>query len=174
MRRSRRGFTLIEVMVALTLGAVVVLLVHQSFATAADTVTRLDDARREHGTRMEAQAYVTRAFGSLAIGTPGARGFEGLPDRVTFSTQLDAARAPTQLTIAVADSALGVMMPGRAFRPLEPAAAVGFDYLLSYGSQASWVQGWHSPVSAPLAVRARIARSDGTTDTLLLLIGPRG
>ena len=53
------------------------------------------------------------------------------------------------------------------------ADAVTFDYLLSYGSQASWVQAWHSPVSAPLAVRLRVRQGEAA-DTLFFLIGPRG
>ena len=50
------------------------------------------------------------------------------------------------------------------------------EYLLEPGANARWMKGWQSPVSAPLAVRLRIAREDssGLVDTLLLAIGPRG
>jgi len=55
-----------------------------------------------------------------------------------------------------------------------------FDYLLEPGARARWVREWVSPVSAPLAVRLRIAylpRTASTAhhaDTLLLLIKERG
>ena len=52
--------------------------------------------------------------------------------------------------------------------------AVGLDYLLEPGIQAAWVQEWISAVSAPLAVRARVRRAGGRTDTTLYLIKARG
>jgi hypothetical protein len=58
---------------------------------------------------------------------------------------------------------------------LTPAEAVAFDYLASYGSASAWVQEWHSPVSAPVAVRLRLRRdSAAAVDTLLFIVGPRG
>jgi hypothetical protein len=51
---------------------------------------------------------------------------------------------------------------------------VTFEYLLEYGAQARWVQEWHSPASAPLAVRLRLQADSGAVDTLMLVIGPRG
>ena len=47
------------------------------------------------------------------------------------------------------------------------------------GEQARFVREWISPVSAPIAVRLRIARRreagySEQVDTLLVLVGPRG
>lgn len=172
MRRND-GFTLIEVLVALTIGSLVVLMVHQGFAGATDLAARLDAERRPHTERMESRAFLARAFGSLEIGTRGTHGFEGLPDRVSFSADLGA-DGPTDLTVRVTARRLVVEQQGAAARTLDSADAIFFDYLLAYGSQSSWVLEWHSPASAPLAARMRLTRRDGTVDTLLLLIGPRG
>ena len=121
---------------------------------------------------MEARAYLARAFGSLEIGTPRSAGFAGLPDRVTFAAALDE-RGPTALTILTEGGALLVTENGAA-RVLDSLSGLRCDYLLAYGSEARWVQEWLSPASAPLAARLRLVRADGSADTLLLLIGPRG
>ena len=52
-------------------------------------------------------------------------------------------------------------------------SGVAFDYLLEPGAHAAWVREWISPVSAPVAVRVRIARG-AAVDTLLFIVGPRG
>ncbi len=172
MRRNA-GFTLIEVLVALTIGSLVVLMVHESFGGAMDLAARLDAERQAHAAHMEAHAFLTRAFGSLEIGTPGTHGFEGLPDRVRFSSVLDA-KTPEDVTIRLVGGRLVAERGTATARMLDSAGAVAFDYLLSYGSNASWVQEWHSPASAPLAARMRLLRPDGAIDTLLFIIGPRG
>ena len=172
MRRSP-GFTLIEVLVALTISSLVVLMVHQGFAGASDLAARLDAERRPHSARMAAHAFLTRAFGSLEIGTVGTHGFEGLPDRVSFSADLGEDR-PANLTVRAIEGRLVVEQPGAAARALDSADALAMDYLLAYGSESRWVQEWHSPASAPLAARMRLTRRDGTIDTLMLIIGPRG
>ena len=55
---------------------------------------------------------------------------------------------------------------------------VAFDYLLDPGADTKWVREWISPVSAPLAVRVRIAgcgrRDVACVDTLLFLVKERG
>jgi prepilin-type N-terminal cleavage/methylation domain-containing protein len=172
MRRSA-GFTLIEVLVALTIGSLVVLMVHESFGGAMDLAARLDAERQAHAAHMEAHAFLTRAFGSLEIGTPGTHGFEGLPDRMRFSTVLDT-QMPEDVTVRLVDGQLVAERGTVVARTIDSATAIAFDYLLSYGSTASWVQEWHSPASAPLAARLRLLHPDGAIDTLLFIIGPRG
>ena len=56
-----------------------------------------------------------------------------------------------------------------------------FDYLLEPGAESRWVREWVSPVSAPVAVRMRIAKAGCgkrdagcVVDTLLFLIKERG
>ena len=172
MVTEHRGFTLIEVLVALTIGALVVLMVHQSFGSAAAVVDRLDNTRRLHRTRMDAEERLTEGFGSLEAGTAAGTGFEGAENRVEFSRAGGSGGRrigrPERLVLRVQDS---LLLLGN--EPLLAANDVAFDYLLSYGAQASWVRSWHSPVSAPLAVRMRLERGP-TTDTLLFFIGPRG
>ncbi len=166
--RALKGFTLIEVMVALTLGAMVVLAAHQTFGAATDTTARLEAARVAHDTEMRARQWLTVAFASLDVATPGQTGFQGSPERVAFS-----ALPARRVVLEVADGQL-VAREDTATNRLLTAERVTFDYLLHTGADEAWVRAWQSPVSAPLAVRLRLARPDGAVDTLLFAIGPRG
>jgi prepilin-type N-terminal cleavage/methylation domain-containing protein len=169
----RNGFTLIEMLVALTIGAIVVLMVHDSFAGTTDLTVRLDSDRRTQVERVAMRAFLTRAFGSLEIGTPHTHGFEGLPDRVAFSSALDGAQ-PAGLLIRASNGRLVAEGSSPSPTQLNDVAVLSCEYLLSYGSESTWVQEWHSPASAPLAARLRLMHADGGVDTLLFIIGPRG
>lgn len=64
---------------------------------------------------------------------------------------------------------------GAAVRLADAVLGLECDYLLVPGADARWVRQWHSPLSAPLAVRLRLLRQDGLqVDTLLLLVRERG
>ena len=71
--------------------------------------------------------------------------------------------------------------PGASIVLRDSIAELALDYLLEQGADAAWVRQWISPVSAPVAVRLRIATTgcvmrDGkcVVDTLLFLIKERG
>ncbi len=85
MRRS--GFTLIEVLVALTLSAVVVLLAHRVFAAVLDGTRQVRSARARLDRDANARRWLVDAFGSLAVGPVGGS-FEGEPGRVRFAAWL--------------------------------------------------------------------------------------
>ena len=184
------GFTLLEVVVALTLGSLVVLFAHRLFTGVADGTRRLAEARHALDRESNARRWLAEAFGSLAVGEAGAA-FAGRADRVEFgswqrtgegwlvSCRIGIGRRGGRL---IAD--LG---PGDSVVVADSVKEVRFDYLLDPGEipsahdlaaragvQATFVREWMSPVSAPLAVRVRIARAAGMVDTLLLIVGPRG
>lgn len=188
MRRDR-GFTLIEVVTALSLGALVVLFAHRLFAGVADGTRRLAEARRALDRESNARRWLAEAFGSLAVGEAGAA-FAGHADRVEFGSwqrtregwlvrrRIGIGRRGGRLVADVG--------PGDSVVLADSVKEARFDYLLDPGEIAStqdldvpgeravFVREWMSPVSAPLAVRMRIARAAGVVDTLLLLVGPRG
>lgn len=161
------GFTLIEVLVALTLSAVVVLLAHRVFTGVVDGSARLQAARTALDRDGNARRALTEMFGSLDVGTEGAGGFAGRPSRVEFATW---ERVPAgwlerrRVALAAQDGRFGAW---------SDVSSVEFDYLLDPGANAAWVREWISPVSAPVAVRVRIMRVT-TTDTLLFIVGSRG
>lgn len=192
--RGRDGFTLVEVLVALTLGALVVLLAHRLFTGVADGAVRLDDVRRALDREANARRWLAATFGSLDVGE-GSGGFAGRPSAAEFASwQLvpEGWFARRRITLARQDSRLvAVIAPNDSVILAESVAHLELDYLLDVldgggdgtgapGERATFVREWISPVSAPVAVRLRIAYEGrgtgdaGRVDTLLVLIGPRG
>ena len=182
-RTTPFGFTLVEVVVALTIGALVVLLAHQLLAAVADRGRTLTTARTALDRAANARRWLASAFLSLDVGTEGAGRFDGQPDHVTFSTWLltpEGWLERRQVTLGVEGGRLqAVVIPGTAIALGDSVRYVDFDYLLERGAESRWVREWVSSVSAPLAVRMRVEQSlgsggSGLADTLLFLIKERG
>jgi prepilin-type N-terminal cleavage/methylation domain-containing protein len=172
------GFTLIEVLVALTIGALVVLVAHQLFAAVAERGHTLIVARTALDRAVNARRWLAATFLSLDVGTDGAGGFDGRPDHVTFSTWLltpDGWFERRQVTLgADAGQLHALVTPGTTLALRDSVSDLELDYLLEPGAESRWVREWVSPVSAPVAVRMRIANARGGIDTLLFLIKERG
>jgi prepilin-type N-terminal cleavage/methylation domain-containing protein len=191
--RHDRGFTLIEVLLALTIGSVVVLLAHRLFTGVADGARRMNAVRTALDRAANAKRVLVEAFGSLDVGN--GTGFAGRADHLEFAAWL---RTPegwlTRQRVALGvNRGRLVALIGFADSIVlaDSVRQVEFDYLLESGEEtgapdampgegARFVREWLSPVSAPLAVRMRIeysSRERGMgvgADTLLLLVGPRG
>ena len=165
---KRAGFTLIEVMVALVIGTAVVLMVHQTFASLIDISARLEEARAKQARDYRARDLLAATFGSLDVRSSE---FAGGTDRIRFGT-VAGGNAESAELFARAGSLL-LVRPGRTDTVM-PAASMRADYLLSDGAQSRWLMQWHSPSSAPVLIRLRLARDTLRTDTLLLAVGSRG
>ena len=183
------GFTLIEVLLALTLGALVVLAAHRVFTGVADGALRLREARVSLDREANARRWLSAAFASMDIGASGG-GFTGRPDQVEFGAWLLGpkgwyslrhvtlvchdgrlfAEAPPDESIVLADSVSGLELDYLLDVRSDAASDSTADGL---GERARFVREWISPVSAPVAVRLRISHSF-RVDTLLLIVGPRG
>lgn len=179
MRHGSRGFTLIEVMVALTLSAIVVLLAHQIFSGVLDGVGRLGTARAALARRANARRWLIEAFGSLQAGADSAGSFDGHRDQVGFTTWLRVAPSGLRrerIVLGQLGTSLVASDAGGVLTLADSVTQVRFDYLLEPGANTTWAGEWLSPVSAPLAVRLRITYLGARpkTDTLLLVIGGRG
>ncbi len=175
-RQPDRGFTLLELIVALTIGAMVVLMAHRVLRGVIDGAEALQAARNALDHEANGRRMLTSLFGSLDV-TADSVEFRGEPTRVAFTTwhrDGHGFRTRSQVTLMSQDSslvALGVHQEPLAVLPAVVTLEV--DYLLEYGAQERWVRAWISPASAPAAVRLRLAR--GThVDTVLLVIGGRG
>ncbi len=194
MRRDRsRGFTLIEVLVALTVSGIVVLLAHAVFTAVTDAGRQVQAARTALDHESNAGRWMQATFLSLDVGSDsGAGPFEGRPDRVAFGAWLETPggwfeRQRVELRLdrgqfitRLGNTAQGAGRDGAAIALVDSVTDVAFDYLLEPGENTKWVREWISPVSAPLAVRIRIQRGTRNgeggmvADTLLLLIKARG
>ena len=177
---TRSGFTLIEVLLALAVGALTVLLAHRVFAATTDGTRAVRSTRAALDREANARRWQQAAFLSLDVGTASGTGFEGRADRATFSTWLQTAGAwheRRRVTLAARDGRfLALPDAGEGVRLADSVTAVAFDYLLVPGEDSKWVREWISPVSAPLAVRVRVTRSGNThrVDTMLFLVKERG
>ena len=183
--RDRRGFTLIEVLVALAIGALVVLLAHQLFATVVNRGRTLLAARQSLDRTMNARRWLAATFLSLDVGMESAGGFDGRVDRMAFAAwqrTADGWFERRRITLArEGDRLVAAVTPGAPVALMDDVDDVAFDYLLEPGAEARWVREWVSPISAPIAVRLRVARTGCGmgdagcgVDTLLLLIKERG
>jgi prepilin-type N-terminal cleavage/methylation domain-containing protein len=173
MKRAA-GFTLIEVMVALAIAGLVVLAAHRIFTGVADGAQAVAAARERLDHEANARRWLKATF--LSLDPP----FEGHVDRLSFTSwqlgtggwfepQHTELRQDDDRFVAAGASPL-VLRNG--------VSDVAFDYLLDPGADTKWVREWVSPVSAPLAIRLRIAgcgKRDATcVDTLLFLVKERG
>ena len=182
-RDSRRGFTLIEVVIALTIGALVTMLAHALFQAVGDRGRGVLEARAALDRESNARRWLAATFLSLDVGTDSTSGFEGGPDRVAFNTWLftpDGWFERRRVALGREEGRLvATTIPDTPITLMDSVTDLQFDYLLELGAGSRWVREWVSPVSAPVAARMRVTRVHGSgngaeTDTLLLLIGERG
>ncbi len=176
-RPSVLGFSLLEVLTALALTGLVALLAHRLMAATIDGVRTLEAARQAQDRRENGRRWLRAAF--LSLQPDGAGGFVGDPDRVQFTAWLQQPEgwfAGASVTLAVRTGGLWADHgSGPAVRLAESVVGMECDYLLVPGADARWVRQWHSPLSAPLAVRLRLLHQDGQpVDTFLLLVRERG
>lgn len=173
--RRRDGFTLIEVIVAMIVAAVVIMAAHRIFTGVADGAKAVDVARETLDRGVNARRWLKATI--LSLDPP----FEGRAKHASFTSwQLVPGgwfeQAPIQLR---QDGSRFVGTTGAESLQLgDSVSDVAFDYLLDPGADTKWVREWISPVSAPLAIRLRIVgcgRQDaGCVDTLLFLVKERG
>jgi len=173
-----RGFTLLEVILALAVGGLAVLTAERLFVAAGDGGRALAHSRQHLDRDANARRWLEATFLSLDVGGSAASGFNGTSDRVRFTSwQLTSGGwfEPRQIDLRLNDAR--IIAGGSSGEPLilaENISDIAFDYLLQLGAEAPWVNQWISTVSAPLAVRLRLGREHGVVDTLLFLIKERG
>jgi len=172
---GRDGFTLIEVMVAIAIAGVVIVTAHRIFTGVADGAKAVAVARPSLDRNANARRWLKATF--LSLEPP----FEGRADRATFTSwQLVPGGwfEPQSTQLSQHGSRFLGVTEAEALPLADSVSDVAFDYLLDPGADTKWVREWISPVSAPLAVRLRIAgcgkRAAGCVDTLLFLVKERG
>jgi len=179
---GRRGFTLIEVVVGLTIAGVALLIGGSLFREAADRGRALTDAATVRARRGRAVQWLRSTVGSLQVGLARDDTFDGFVDRVEFTSRLETGAGWFEgRRIALSDSAgslVASVTPGLSFVLLDGVARVECHYLLTAGERSEWLRGWRSPATAPIALRlvlwqTRKGSAGPKADTLVFRIGSR-
>ncbi|MGH7719760.1 MAG: type IV pilus modification PilV family protein [Steroidobacteraceae bacterium] len=174
---GRRGFTLVEVIVALAVSGVVLLGARALLSGLADHADRLVTYGRATDREANAERLLRSLVAQLEVGTADAGTFGGTEREARFTTWCDVPagwqeRCEVMLAIDTLDS--------RAL--LRARLSTGHDLILRRGFRAGalrylhdadaggmWFHVWGTGVTAPQALGVILDR-----DTLILRIGERG
>jgi prepilin-type N-terminal cleavage/methylation domain-containing protein len=183
-RDGLTGFTLLELMVALAIGAVVVVGLNAAVGLTADVASRGRD-RADKRLRAEAVRSVVRDWleGTYVSGELTEPGFDGRDaallgrpiDEISFVSLNpglvgSAAGSPIWLNLHVAEEA-GLVAEYRELRSGGAVGSIVVDpnvqgmnvrYLVQLGGRSRWVDGWSSKVRAPIAVEIELDLAKGS------------
>lgn len=172
--KSSHGFTLIEVVVALILGSIAVLLAHATLSASSDLAVTANSFARSATRMSNARRLLERIVGTIEVGSSGGHTFEGEAHRLEATVWIkDDPRTASRLTLSRMGDGLTASFDHQSLTLLSGADSICFDYLLERGAETAWQREWHSPVSAPVAVRLRLWHGS-SSDTLLFAVGDRG
>lgn len=173
----RRGFTLVEVLVALVLGGFLALLAQRTWAVAGDVSRIITTQEAEAGDRASLRRWLEEIVGSMDTGTPGASEFRGTDATLSGTAWVTTPegwqeRMSVELRLA---GPLVICQSGRGQLELGPALWWRLDYLSGAGTEVRWYPEWQSQVTLPRAVRIQLGHQ-GTqeVDTVLVVLGQRG
>ena len=191
-RRPRRGFTILELVIALAIGGIVVLVAFGAVSVATDAATRLRGAQRTSLGSLSARATLEGWLRAATV-APGTAPFVGVR-----STGLD--RRDDEVAFAVLDG--GPLYPGprhihlrldddpdtparglvAELRPLRggtvdtlqvaaEAEGLALRYRAAAAGRSRWQDAWRSDRELPAAVelRLQLASRDGAASPLLAL-----
>ncbi len=175
---KRRGFTLLEVLIALVTGAMVLLaaraMLEQLGATGRTVIA--ESRRLDYHANGERLLRVT--LGRLEVGTSQAVSFAGNERGTRFSTWCDVPEGwlerctATVAVVQVADSTVSLVLElsSEELYVIRSGARSGaLRYLERAEGGGSWYREWGAGITAPRAIGVVL---DG--DTLIFRIGERG
>ncbi|HET7603050.1 MAG TPA: prepilin-type N-terminal cleavage/methylation domain-containing protein [Gemmatimonadales bacterium] len=172
--RGRGGFTLVEVMLALTIGAMALAVLGEMIGSGITAGRSLERKRARLDSAAVAVAWLRMAFRNAEAGQPGDIPFEGERTGVRFSARMPGPNGRHSLDVVhVAFEDSGVVMHSDqlgSLRLLSGVPALRFDYLERLGAESPWLPSYQSPATPALAVRMRITYSD-RADTVLFQTG---
>jgi prepilin-type N-terminal cleavage/methylation domain-containing protein len=171
---SNRGFSLIELMVALVVASVAVTVAASLFMSTTDALSAM--GRRAGVDELEAAGLLWLQEGLLAawVSTAPSDRFRGDSSGMSFRAMLPgpqgwSERVPVN---AVVEGGYVVVRTGGEVHKLPDSVTfAAFDYLLEPGAESSWLDRYESLTATPLAVRLRRRRADGPADTVLFYVG---
>ena len=177
----RRGFTLIELIVALALGGMILVGAHQVLGSLQDETRALAIRSADIETSANGLRLLRAVAGRVEVGTPEAVAFAGTPiearftswcevpagwlERCTVVLAVDTIRGAPTLIARIDNAPVIGLVPN--------VSAGALRYLNSAANGGQWFRAWSTGISAPLALGV-IRSRDGHADTLIVRIGERG
>jgi prepilin-type N-terminal cleavage/methylation domain-containing protein len=172
-----RGFTLVEVMVALALTTLGVSVAAALLRAGLGATHELVAEQRELDRDANRVRWLRLTFASVDA-DKAAGGLRGGVDQVSFTSwqrQAEGWCLPRRISLRVREGRLEAEVVGESSVALaDSVTSLDLDYLPALGAATRWVREWNSSLGAPLAMRIRLGKGNGATDTLLFAIGPRG
>ena len=174
-KAARRGFTLIEVVVALAVAAIVVLIARQVSGAIADTNRQLTAVARAADADAIAEQTLRVSLAGISIMSSDSAAFAGTPRAATYRSWCQTSggwRERCTMTLAVATESRTVALVLRATDLL--IVRREFDraelcYLESAESGGAWTREWARSGALPLAIGVVV---DG--DTAIFPLGRTG
>jgi len=168
---------LIEVLVALTIGALVIMCAHGLLAHMSDAVSFVTEKARAEDDRINAVRELRELGGRLEVGAGDSLEFVGLPQRARFASWCEVPagwleRCLVTLGFVEANGKTELWERDSSRRPVVLMRSTGtgaFLYLNSASNGGQWFSRWDVELSAPLALGVIIG-----TDTTIVRFGTRG
>jgi prepilin-type N-terminal cleavage/methylation domain-containing protein len=175
--RTRRGFTLMEMIVAIAIAALIMVAARALFDVLGVQARLLITTSRAADAEMNGDRMLRQLVSQIEIATDDSIGVAGLPDVVRFRSQCYSARGwhepcHVQLSIEPTDrgGSLTVSLSmGRTYTIEGRAHPKALIYLKSAAIGGDWRVAWKEPFAVPLAIGIVFP-----SDTLLLRVGERG
>jgi prepilin-type N-terminal cleavage/methylation domain-containing protein len=175
--RWHRGFTLVEIMVAIAIGGMVMLGARALLEALADEEHRMAGETAVQDARANGERTLRALVGRLEVGTSEGGPFTGVPAATSCTSWCDVPsgwqeRCEVAIAFEIEGDApvLVARLAGGRRLVLERGFHSGtLRYLNSAGAGGQWFQKWGTGITAPLALGVIL-----DSDTLIVRIGERG
>lgn len=177
--RSRRGkgFSLLEVVVAIAIGGMVIIGAQHLVDTLANQADHFTEQTAVDTERANGERQLRELVGQLQVGSPGTAPFFGDSASARFSTWCGTAagwleQCTVTVSIAAMDEAPAVIADLPNMRRLVLARGFShgaFRYLETAAGGGEWVTRWGPGSRAPIALGVVL-----DTDTVIVRVGDRG
>jgi len=171
---NRHGFTLVEVLVALTLAGVCALIVAAVYGGAADAIETMSRVAAAHEETATALRWVSESLVNFDPQRDNA--FEGSPDGFTVQTAIWSGlgwMTPSEVTISFSNDRLVLRAGDRLLTLVDSISEGTFAYRIDGANDRRWRPRWPSYEGAPSVVQMRVRRAGHEPVASLFRVGGR-